>query len=167
MGPRKRLVPPGGSGCKAAFTLAVLAMVAAAAPADGAEGPKTISIRPDGTIVTSRNGKVVEVDRRTLSAPPPGTKAKPRVAKAPASNAPAGTASGGAAAASSGTQEPGAAPTSVPHSLRTPPEPSPAATHTAMTWLDLARYLLIFTSLLVFFASYCLLLVAGFQQSSL
>jgi hypothetical protein len=148
-------------------TLVLVCIVAAGGRAHSApaHGAKTIEIRPDGTIVTSRNGKVVDVDRHTLSAPPPAAKAKPRTVQHPMPSAQGQSEVRGAASAPAVEEGSKTATSSVLRSLRTHPEPDVAAKRATMTARDLAWILPLILAILMFFTSYCLFLVAAFQES--
>ena len=149
---------------QAAVALALVCIVVACGRAHSApaHGTKTIEIRPDGTIVTSRNGKVIDVDRHTLSAPRSYAKARPAT---PPAERVHGAIESARAAAGPVTQagQPSAA-ASAPHSLREQPAPALPESR-RVGWRELVGILLLLTAFLAFFTSYCLLLVAAFQQS--
>ena len=155
------------TGARLACSLAFLAIVLAAARSEGAPGraAKTISIQDDGTIVTYQNGKIVDVDRRTLSAPQPESKARTRITKSATDRGRGSTRASEAAAAPASNPGADLPPAPVLHSLRTHPEPDVPAKRATTTARDLAWILPLILAMLLFLTSYCLFLVAAFQES--
>jgi hypothetical protein len=133
---------------------------AAAKPQAGRE--KIIAIQPDGTIVTSQSGKVVEVDKTTLAPDRPHTPAshRPRLARRGAID---GSPKGRPIRPVADSIPPSRTDAIVPHSLRTPESVSPPSPR--LTWKHAVSIVLLYTALVVLFFCYLMLLAGAFSVS--